>query len=319
MTQKPYRIDVHHHIHPQYYLDEVHRAGIQDAGGIDFSDWSPESQLAAMDRNGIAVAMNSVAAPGAYFGDPAAARRLARRLNETLAELKRDYPTRFGALATLVLPDVDGSLAELEYAYDTLGVDGVSLLTSIEGRYLGDPGFDPLLAELNRRKAVIHLHPNVPESSKVLKLDLPESMVEFVFDTTRMVASLIFSGAMERYPDLKFVLSHAGGTVPFVAGRLALFNKLPKFDAKAPQGAITYIKRFYYDTALATAPTALLSLSKLIDPSHILYGSDIPFLPEALVGPAAKELGTFAGFDSATLAAIERDNALALFPRIQAG
>src|SRR5262245_11836814 len=317
MTTQAHRIDVHHHILPQEYVQAVQRAGVPDAGGVAFSLWTPQSTLALMDRQGIATAITSIAAPGVHFGDDRAARALARRCNEISARLVADHPQRFGAFAVLPMPDVDGSLVELEYALDTLGLDGVVMLASIGDRYLGDPAYEPLFAELQRRKSVVFVHPNVPATSQALKLALPGALIEFVFDTTRAVANLIYSGTLERHPDVSLILSHAGGTVPFLAERLALGKLVPDLASRAPKGALHYLKRLYYDTALSANPHALSSLRELVDPARILFGSDHPFAPEPVVDANVRGLATFAGFDAATRRSIERDNALALFPRLR--
>ena len=186
-----------------------------------------------MDRQGIATAVTSISAPGVHFGDANAARELARRCNELSAKLVADHPTRFGAFAILPLPDVKGALLELEYALDVLKLDGVVLLTShSDGRYLGDPLFDDVMAELDRRSAVAFVHPVVPKTSESIRLDVPGFAAEFVFDTTRAAINLIWSGAMERWPNLRIILSHAGGTTPYLAGRIRLLGA-PAADARA--------------------------------------------------------------------------------------
>jgi predicted TIM-barrel fold metal-dependent hydrolase len=169
-----------------------------------------------------------------------------------------------------------------------------------------------LFAELNRRKAVVFLHPTVPAINRELKLDLPPFLIEFVFDTTRAVTNLIYSGTLERYPDIRFILAHAGGTVPYLAYRIASGQiMLPG----APQGVITYLKRFYYDTALSANPYALSSLTELVDASHILLGSDCPFAPEVMTGFTVQGIQNYGGFDEQARRAIGRESALALFPR----
>ncbi len=318
MANAPHRIDVHHHIIPPEQVKAAQAAGYKDAGGVAFPAWSVEAQLSLMDRKGIATAITSVAAPGVHFGDDAAARSLARHCNELSARMIADHPDRFGGFAVLPMPDVDGSLKELEYALDTLKLDGITLLTSIHDRYLGDPAFEALFAEMNRRKAVVFLHPTVPTTSANVKMSVPGAIVEFVFDTTRTVTDLIYSGRMERFPDLSIILPHAGGTVPYLAGRIALAGLDPELAAKAPQGALAYLRRFYYETALSTAPTALSSLQELVDPSHIVFGSDYPFAPEKLIDREIEGVTRYGGFDHAGLEAIERGNSLSLFPRLQA-
>ncbi len=313
MGEEPYRIDVHQHILPPEYVSALASLGITAAGGRPLPEWDVQTTLALMDRHAIATAITSIAEPGIYFGDLLFARDLARRCNEFSAQLMYEYPQRFGALAILPLPDVDAALSELEYALDTLQLDGVVLLSSVDGRYPGDPVFDELFTELNRRKAVVFLHPTVPAINSELKLDLPSFLIEFVFDTTRAVTNLIYSGTLERCPGIRFILAHAGGTVPYLAYRISMGQiMLPG----APQGVMTYLKQFYYDTALSANPYALRSLTELVDASHILFGSDYPFAPEVVTGFTVHGIQNYHGFDEQARKAIERESALALFPRL---
>jgi predicted TIM-barrel fold metal-dependent hydrolase len=317
MSSNPQRIDVHHHIVPPEYVKAAAEHGITESGGFALPAWSEETTLSFMDRHGIATAITSISAPGVHFGNRAAARRLARCCNEISARLVGDHPQRFGAFASLALPDVDESLEEMEYALDTLHLDGVILFSSVGERYLGDPAFDAVFDELNRRKAVVFIHPTVPPSSRGLQLMGPAALIEFPFDTTRAVFNLIYSGTLERCPDIRFILSHAGGTVPFLAWRMTGGALFPALREKAPQGAMAYLKRLYYDTAISGSPNALASLRELVDPSHILYGSDFPYLPEPLIAESNRGLESYRGFDPAAQAAINRGNALALFPRLR--
>jgi len=320
MPLEPYRIDVHNHILPKEYVESLSGLGITSSGGVPFPEWSPEVTIARMDQQGIATAMTSISAPGVYFGDKGFARELARRCNEILARLVSDNPRHFGAFAVLPLPDVDAALNELEYALDTLGLDGVGLLTSVGDQYLGDPDFDPLFEELNRRKTVVYTHPNIPPGSDVPKLNWPAPLVEFIFDTTRAVTNLLLQGTLERYPDVPLIFSHAGGAIPFIAGRIALADTFPLAKEVIPKGVIAYLKNLYYDTALSATPYAFPSLRELADSSHILFGSDYPFAPgpDVLMGKSAEGLKNHGGFDQQELLAVERDNALRLFPRLRA-
>ena len=307
------RIDMHHHILPPDYLSAVAAAGITAGGGRDFPEWSPDVSLALMDRHGIEKAMVSISSPGLYFGDPGAARDLARLCNEYSAQLIRDNPGRFGAFAALPLPDIDASLTELAYALDVLGLQGACLLTNYGGAYLGNPQFAGLFDELSRRKCVVFVHPDVPPGSDSLGLSAPAFMVEFVIDTTRTVSDLLFSGTLERCPDIRFILAHAGGTIPYLALRLTLGQFLPGLQDKVPQGVVTYLGRLYYDTALSASPYALRSLQELVEPSQILFGSDFPFAPELATMATIEGLRSYDGFDDQVLKEIERDNALSLF------
>ncbi len=312
MIGEPFRIDVHQHILPPDYVSALDKLGITSSGGRPLPEWDIQSSLTLMDRYEIATAITSISEPGIYFGDVTFMPDLASRCNEFSAQLIHDHPQRFGALAILPLPDVDAALRELEYALDTLKLDGVVLLSSVGGRYPGDPLFDELFTELNRRKAVVFLHPAVPAINHELKLDLPPFLIEFVFDTTRAVTNLIYSGTLERCPDIRFIVAHAGGTVPYLVYRISLGQiMLPG----APQGVMTYLKQFYYDIALSANPYTLRSLQELVDASHILFGSDYPFAPEVVTGFTAHGIQNYNGFDEQARKAIARESALALFPR----
>ena len=308
------RIDVHQHILPPFYLSALAEHGINMGRELPFLEWDVQSALELMDRHDIATAIVSISEPGIGFGDRYFTRDLARRCNEYAADLIREHLARFGALAILPLPDVGFALRELEYALDTLRLDGVILFSNCDGRYPGDALFDELLTELNRRKAVVFIHPTIPAINRHLQLDLPPFLVEFVFDTTRAVVNLLYSGTLDRCPDIRFILAHAGGTVPYLTQRIAMGQvMLPG----APQGTITYLKQLYYDIALSASPYVLRSLQELVDASRILFGSDYPFAPEILTDLVIRGIQRHEGFDEAARNLIERENALALFPRLQ--
>ncbi|MEW6186519.1 MAG: amidohydrolase family protein [Thermodesulfobacteriota bacterium] len=320
---KAYRIDVHDHIVPKEYVSAQAGKGVTSSGGVPFPEWSPEVTLTRMDEQGIAVAMTSISAPGVYFGQIGFARDLARQCNEISARLVSDHPQQFGAFAILPLPDVEAALKELEYAIDILNLDGVVLLTSIGDQYLGDPAFDPLFEEINRRKLVVYTHPNIPPGSDVPKLGWPAPLMEFIFDTTRAVTNLILNGTLERFPDIPVILSHAGGAIPYIAGRVAMADTHPLMKeilkVIAPKGVLAYLKTLYYDTALSATPYAFPCLRTLVDPSHIVLGTDFPFAPEpeSLLGKTAENVKRFGGFSEEELMAVERNNALRLFSRFQ--
>lgn len=314
MSTEPNRIDVHHHILPPDYVSALAHAGITSSGGRPIPEWDLQSTLALMDRHAIATAITSISEPGIFFGDEVFARDLARRCNEFSAQLIQEYPQRFGAFAILPLPDMDASLRELEYALDILKLDGVVLLSSVDGRYPGDPLFHELFTELNKRKAVIFLHPTVPAINRELKLDLPPFLIEFVFDTTRAVTNLLYSGTLERCPDIRVIVAHAGGTVPYLAYRISMGQIML---SGVPQGALTYLKHLHYDTALSANPNALRSLQALVDTMHIHFGSDYPFAPELTLFLATQGIQNFDGFDELARKDVERESALALFPRFQ--
>jgi predicted TIM-barrel fold metal-dependent hydrolase len=313
-----HRIDVHHHILPSAYVSALARIGISGGGGIPFPSWSAADALGLMDRHGIQSAVTSISSPGVHFGDAAAARDLARRCNDISARLVSDHPTRFGGFAILPLPDVDGALRELEHALDALPLDGVVLLASQhDGRVLGDPAFDALFAELDRRRAVVFVHPTIPKSSEALPIDVPGFAAEFTFDTSRAILNLIWSGTAARCPNVRLIFSHAGGTAPFLAWRWSLLDFLPGTLDRAPCGVMYYLRQFFYDTALSANPHALRSLCALVPPTQILFGTDFPFAPEPVTQMSIDGLAHYDGFDPAARRAIERDNALALLPRLR--
>jgi predicted TIM-barrel fold metal-dependent hydrolase len=316
---QPHRIDVHHHIIPPVYLEAMRRVGIADPiPGVDYPAWDVQTTLGVMDRQGIATAMVSISEPGVYFGNVALARDLARQINEFSARLVADHPQRFGAFAVLPLPDVNAALRELEYALDTLKLDGIGLLTNYRGTYLGDAALEALFAELNRRQVVAFIHPSTPPSTDQPTFGLPPSLYEFTFDTTRMVANLLYSRTLDRYPNLRLILSHAGGTVPYLAKRLTFGPTIGSYlKARAPRNLIASLRQLYYDVAMSASPYALPSLQALVDPSHILFGSDYPFMPEPSVADNVAGLADYEGFDQQAQWKIERENALALFPRLQ--
>ena len=322
MSAQLRRIDVDHHILPPEYVSALAGLGITGGGGIPFPAWGIATALEMMDRQGIAAALLSVSSPGVHFGNAPFARDLARRCNEISARLVSDHPSRFGAFATLPLPDVKGALLELEHALDSLGLDGVVLLASqSDGRYLGDPKFDELFAELDRRRAVVFVHPTIPKSSMSIPIEVPGFATEFTFDTSRAVANLVWTGTVERFPRVRFILSHAGGTTPFLAWRWSLLDLHPTIGPdlkrRAPRGFLHYLSQFFYDTALSANPYALRSLCELVGPSQILFGSDFPFAPELVAQASIDGLARFDRFDAAALQKIERDNALALLPKLQ--
>src|SRR5262245_4781975 len=221
----PSKIDVHHHLFPPQYVAALKQMGSkQEGGGIPFPDWSLDMAIEMMDRRGIQTAVASLGSPGVWFGDAAAARDLARLSNEYFADVARQNPTRFGIFASVPLPDVGSAVAEAVYALDTLRCDGINLLASVADRFLGDPDFEELMQELDRRKTVVFVHPNVHSTSKKL-FEFPEALFEFVADTTRSVLNLALSGTFERYPDIRWIFAHAGGTVPFLAWRWTLADQ----------------------------------------------------------------------------------------------
>ncbi len=280
----PWLIDVHQHFVPDYYRTALSDAGVNPHAIPPWVHWDVQSAIDSMDRMMIRKGIVSITDPGVNFGDDAAARTLARQVNETAAELAQLHPNRFGGFASLPIPDVDGSLKEIEYSLDTLGLDGVVLMSSQhDGSYVGDPKYYPVMDELNRRKAVVFVHPAAPIFAREMTLDIPVAAGEFVFDTSRAILNLVWSGTAHRCPDIKFVFSHAGGTLPFFSWRAAsVIDNIPRREEFFPLGAMEYFKRFNYDLALSAAPYAVAAIRELVPSSQLFFGSDLPFAPDPM-------------------------------------
>ncbi|MGV9689131.1 amidohydrolase family protein [Streptomyces sp. NPDC003444] len=311
MSPSAQRIDVHQHVVPDFYRAELAKAGITDAGGRALPAWSPESVLELMDLLGTATSIVSVSTPGTGFlTAPAEAADLARRLNDHSAALVSDHPGRFGFFATLPMPDADASAAEAARALDELRADGVTLLANNRGTYLGADGQDTLWRALNDRGAVVFIHPAELPAPPVD--GIPAFAADFLLDTTRAAYLLVRNGIPRRYPDIRFVLSHAGGFVPYSSHRMAL--TLANDTARSPLDVLDDFRSFYFDTALSSSPAALPTLLAFARPGHVLFGSDWPFAPT----PAGQYFagGLDGNVDAATLQAVNRTNAEALFPRL---
>ena len=310
----PRRIDVHFHHIPPFYREAVYAAGRAPAIG-KYPDWTPEIALAVMDTHGIEVALTSLAQPGVGFGTQASAEELARRCNDYAAELTARWPSRFGAFATVPVWSMDGACKEVAYAFDTLGFDGISLFASYGEKFLGDREFDPLFEILDARGAVVFVHPGLHPSSRGLTLPWPAFMMEYLFDTTRAVVNLIFSGAIARFPRICFILPHAGGLVPYFAWRLSVS---PMIDARLPQLSrdeiFADLAHFWYDNALSPGEQTFGSLDHVVRPERVVFGSDFPFANARVIAEAMKTYES--GFlPEIRRAAIDRGNALALFPK----
>lgn len=307
---KPHRIDVHHHIASPGYsaaLKSMMRG---------HAKWSPQASLEDMDKSGIATSITSLINPGmlAWSGDVAMSRKIAREANEYAAQLGRDYPGRFGSFASIPFPDIEGSLREIEYALDTLKADGIYLWTSYGGKLLGDPDFFPILEEFNRRKVVVYTHPTTPACCAKIMPYISINAIEGPVDTTRTMVSLIFQGGAARFPDIRWIFSHSGGVTPFLLSRFQREEAGLKDKSRLPNGLMHELRKFYYDTAQGNHEGALQALLAIIPPSQVLYGTDFPFRDGAeVIGGLAKH-----GFGAADRRAIDRDNALRLFPRLRA-
>ncbi len=308
---KPSIIDVHHHLAPPAYISDLAQRKLGERPTLD---WMPEKSLADMDTAGVATAILSITTPGVWFGnDDTGAAKRARLCNDYGARLAAEHPRRFGMFAALPLPDVDASLREIEYALDVLKTDGIGLLTSYGDKWLGDPAFAPVMDELNRRRAVVYTHPADPGCCRNLIAGVPGPVIEYGTDTTRTIASLLFTGTASRCPDIKFIFSHAGGSMPFLIERFVRLPLLSKAAAaNTPEGVMPLLQKFHYDTAQVANPAAMAALTKVTSTSRILFGTDFPFRTSLDHVNGLKQI-----FDEADLRRIENENARALLPRLQ--
>ncbi|MDT4810468.1 Amidohydrolase [compost metagenome] len=308
------RIDVHHHIFSPALRQTLQRHHIPRIAGNPTPDWTPETSLGAMERAGIRTAITSVVLPGINL-EKGELIHLSRSSNEYSADLAQRHVGRFGFFAHVPLPFTGDACSEAIYALDTLNADGVVLMASNGEKFLGDEAFDELMSELDQRQATVFVHPDVHSSTPQLDLQMPPELLEFSCDLTRAGLNLILSGTLERYPKIRWILAHAGGFLPYVAWRVSLANAMPEYGDKATLGVLSYLRRFYFDTASSVSRYSMATLRELVEPSRILFGSDAPFASEAqtLAGIAALEKDGV--WSTAMAGGVERGHALSLFPR----
>jgi len=311
-ANEPRRIDVHHHLTPPTWLAALRRAKLDTPPPM--TKWTPEHSLAAMDQAGVATAITSPTTPQVGFLPRQDAARVARESNEYARRLADDHAGRFGLFAMLPMPYIDESLTEIAYALDTLKADGIGMMTSYGDTWLGYGVFAPVFDELNRRRATVYTHPTTANCCVNLVQGIPETAVELGADTTRTIASLIFSGASQRYGDINFIFSHGGGVLTAVAERFLIqMISLPPYAGKFTREMVEReLERFYYDTAQVANTVTVTALANLVPVSQIVFGTDYPYR-----SPAEHVRGLNERFDAAALQAIGRDNALRILPRLK--
>ena len=313
-----FTVDTHHHMLPDFFWQATNE-GDHPVGGIAPPPWSRASALSFLDDAGIDVAVTAISTPGVHTGDDSAARGLARRCNELAAELARDHPDRYAGFACLPLPDVDGALAELAYALDELRLDGVVLFSNARGVYLGDPQLTPLFDELQRRAAVVFVHPNPSPDSSGHAPGLPDSLIDYPADTTRAVARLHYSNTFARTPDVKYILSHAGGTVPYLAGRFAIIDQMGVVPGAQERGtAAETFRRLYWDTALSWGDPVLRMLREVVGIDRVVFGTDYPYLRRDLAVACRQRIEASPELTDYERTAILGATATTLIPRLAA-
>jgi len=312
-------IDTHQHFYPPAY-QKAWTAWADQRGlprlGVELS-WRKDQAFEAMDKSGISTGMLSLpSTPGVWFdGGAKMAQDMARICNDFAAEMIRDHPSRYGLFAPLSMLEIDATLREIEYVFDVLKADGINLQTNYGDKWLGDPTYRPILEELNRRKAVVFVHPLVASCCGNLSVGVPPAVIEVPHDTTRTVVSLLLSGAFVRFRSIKWLFSHGGGTIPMLAGRIAAFydQQARGPNGFAPDGVEAELRRLYYDTANATHPAAMAALLKLVAVSQVTYGSDYPYFGLDQIN-SLRQLG----LSPEDLAAIAGGNSGRLMPRLGA-
>lgn len=307
------RIDVHQHVIPPSYRAALHGAGIDADGGRPLPDWDAGSAIELMDHLDTAACTLSVSTPGtAFLSDPAEAAALAREINDDVAAVVAEHPQRFGFLASLPMPEVSEAAMEAARALDDLAADGVVLLANARGTYLGTEGQDALFEVLDDHSAAVLVHPAELPAAAVP--GIPPFAADFLLDTSRAAFQLVQNGIVRRYPRIRFVLSHAGGFVPYASHRMA--TTIAHVTGRDLPDVLEDFQAFHFDTALSSSPAALPTLLAFAQPDHVVFGSDWPYSPTSVVQYFANGLDTYPGLDTARRTAINRDNAASLFPRL---
>ena len=310
-------IDIHHHFGPPEWCAFLAARKLL----LNVWDgWTPARSVSELDKAGVATAMMSITYPGIWLGKdvvpPADTRALARICNEYGAKMKADFPGRFGLFAVLPLPDVEGSLKEIEYAFDTLKADGVGVLTSYGDKWLGDASFAPVLEELNRRKATVFTHANVPScctrggsgTARYLVPGVNNNVIEYGTDTTRAIMSLVVIHAADQYPGVRFSFSHGGGTMPYLIERILGRTQMASLtDSSIPNERLHQLRQFFYDTANANNVVSMTALKQVVGVSQIMFGTDFPY--EGTVVQQAADLRATGAFNPNELNAVFGDNA----------
>lgn len=309
---KSRRIDTHQHVVPPFWAESLDAHG-GDPSGWKTPKWSAEAAVAFMDSVGIAKGILSLTAPSVTGWQGEERREMARKVNDYTAELVKHEPERFGHFATVPLPDVEGAVLEAKRALDELGADGIILLSSYEGKYLGDKVFEPLWIELHERSSIVFVHPGAPNIPVIP--GIPGPMVDYPFDTTRSAVDMVLNGVLERYDKTKIILSHAGGFVPYAAGRFAVVFRYLYPDKFSVESMTEQLKRFYYDTALSSTDVAMGALTSFAEPEHIFFGSDFPYASPAVASSFTAQLDANTELDEEQHVAINHGNAQKLLQK----
>jgi 6-methylsalicylate decarboxylase len=309
-------IDTHHHMLPEFFFEATNEKA-NPVGGLKPQPWSIESSLTFMDEAGIDIAVTSISTPGIELKDRLASRGLARKCNDFAATLLAKFPTRFGALGSVPMPNIDDAIEATVYALDVLQLDGVVLFTNAQGIYLGDKRMKPLFRELQQRKATVFIHPNASPDPVAHALGLTDNLIDFPGDTTRVIAQLHYGGTFAETPDVKYVFSHAGGTAPYLAGRFGIVDEMQVMgDSSATGTTAQTFRRLYWDTALAWGDPVLNTLRHIAGLDKVAFGTDFPYIRKDLAIQGKLKIKTNPDLSAEEKRQVFGGNALALFPRL---
>ncbi len=315
-SAKPRIVDVHHHPFPPFVVEAYKSAPASEAPLVPGARvWTPAKTLDQMDRNGVAAAIMSISSRlGAIGLSPQENLRMTRMCNDYMAQMMKDHPGRFGFFGYVPLPDVDATLKEIEYCMDVLKADGIGLTTSYGNKWPGDPSFKPVMEELNRRGALVYVHPLAPQCCNRLMSYVQTAYIEYPHDSARAILSLLFSGAFNRQRNIRWIFSHAGGTLPMLAGRVRNLSRRQDLAELAPNGIDEEFRKLYYETANSAYAPTMAALLKFVDISHVMFGTDYPYVT---VDENLNDLRSL-GLSAAEMRAIERENVIRLLPRLNA-
>jgi 6-methylsalicylate decarboxylase len=310
-------IDTHHHMLPDFFFEATNEKA-NPVGGLKPQPWSPESSLAFMDEAGIDIAVTSISTPGIELQDRLASRELARKCNDFAAALVSKFPTRFGALGSVPMPNIDDAIEAAIYALDVLKLDGLALFTNSQGIYLGDKRLKPLFKELQHRKATVFIHPNPSPDPVAHALGLTDNLIDFPGDTTRAIAQLHYGGTFAETPDVKYVFAHAGGTAPYLAGRFGIVDEMKIMGDSSTTGTTAQtFRRLYWDTALAWGDPVLNTLRHIAGMDKVAFGTDFPYIRKDLAIKGKQKIKTNPDLSADEKNAVFANNALDLFPRLK--
>ncbi|MDZ4731101.1 MAG: amidohydrolase family protein [Xanthomonadales bacterium] len=312
------RIDIHHHIVPESYVKAMNAAGYGTIGGVPFPKWTPDTLEHSFDVLGISKAILSISAPGIAVPDAGREKEIAREVNEYCATLMKDYGDKVGAFATIPMADMNAAISETGYALDDLALNGICLFSNHNGRYLGDPELDEFMDYLNRRKAIVFIHPTLPLKEMWPNVSLDPPLVEFVFETTRAISNMLYNGVLERYRDIRFIAAHLGGTIPFVSWRMGLFEhssrkEMVAFRERCPRPVEEYLAQLYYEVAVSCSPGNLQNVLSFVPDDHLLFGSDYPFAAQSFIDMNSANVAGSGVLNAAQIEKVNHLNAEALF------